>query len=122
MAEDLKKAADGFLFAAATPSASNPVLSARSPILPTRKAFSPAILRGWTEMEEKSYGYAGKNLRVNLTTGEKSVFSSKPYQDMYMGSKGMLGCDSYNFAQALDDMGLNMNDFCVLGRLFRRTA
>lgn len=31
--------------------------------------------------------------------------------------KKMLGCDSYNFAQTLDDMGLNMNDYCVLGPL-----
>lgn len=32
--------------------------------------------------------------------------------------KKMLGCDSYNFAQTLDDMGLNMNDFCVLAPLY----
>lgn len=31
--------------------------------------------------------------------------------------KKMLGCDSYNFSQTLDDMGLNMNDFCMLGPL-----
>lgn len=40
-------------------------------------------------MAEKSYGYVGKILRVNLTTGEKSVFSSEKYQDMYLGGKGM---------------------------------
>lgn len=40
-------------------------------------------------MAEKIYGYVGKILRVNLTTGEKSVFSSEKYQDMYLGGKGM---------------------------------
>lgn len=32
--------------------------------------------------------------------------------------KKMLGCDSYNFAQTLDDLGLNMNDFCILAPLY----
>ena len=40
-------------------------------------------------MEDKIYGYTGKILRVNLTTGESSSFSSKKYQDDYLGGKGM---------------------------------
>ena len=40
--------------------------------------------------EKKLYGYTGKILRVNLTTGKISTFSSKPYQEKYLGGKGML--------------------------------
>lgn len=40
-------------------------------------------------MADKIYGYVGKILRVNLTTGEISTFSSEKYQDLYLGGKGM---------------------------------
>jgi aldehyde:ferredoxin oxidoreductase len=33
-------------------------------------------------------------------------------------SKKMLGPTSYEFAQTLDDMGLNMNDYCILSLLY----
>lgn len=41
-------------------------------------------------MGEKIYGYVGQILRVNLTTGETSTFSSEKYQDDYLGGKGMM--------------------------------
>ena len=40
-------------------------------------------------MADKLYGYVGKILRVNLSTGEITTFSSEKYQDMYLGGKGM---------------------------------
>ena len=39
-------------------------------------------------MADKLYGYVGKILRVNLSTGEITTFSSEKYQDMYLGGKG----------------------------------
>jgi len=37
----------------------------------------------------EQYGYVGKILRVNLTTGEKEVFPTEKYVDGFMGSKGL---------------------------------
>lgn len=39
-------------------------------------------------MAEKTYGYVGKILRVNLTTGEKSVFSSEKISGYVLRRQG----------------------------------
>lgn len=39
-------------------------------------------------MADKLYGYVGNILRVNLTTGKSSVFSSEKYRKDYLGGKG----------------------------------
>ena len=38
--------------------------------------------------EEVSYGWTGKILRVNLSTGEISTLSTEPYK-AYMGGMGL---------------------------------
>jgi aldehyde:ferredoxin oxidoreductase len=38
----------------------------------------------------ETYGYTGKILRVNLTTGDVSESSSDKYLPKYIGSKGLL--------------------------------
>lgn len=35
------------------------------------------------------FGYAGKMLRVNLSTGETSEFSSEKYLPEYLGGRGL---------------------------------
>ena len=39
--------------------------------------------------EEISYGWAGKILRVNLTTGEITTEPTKPYERDYIGGMGL---------------------------------